>query len=70
MRLPMRLLTTEEAARGLGVHPRTIRKLAAAGRLTNRGKPRRMRFDVEDVRDLWWQRQTAEMLNAEDTPMP
>jgi hypothetical protein len=46
------LIDTEAAAAALGLHPRTIRKLAAKGTLTNRGEPRRMAFDLDELTDL------------------
>lgn len=45
----MKHIDTEAAAVMLGVHPRTVRKMVAAGTLTNHGTTRRIRLDVDQV---------------------
>ena len=48
----MRLIDTDAAAVALGCTSRHVRRLVLDGDLTNRGTPRRIRLDVDDVYDL------------------
>lgn len=45
----MRLIDSETAARALGVTARTVRRWVTSGVLPNRGTPRAILVDLEDV---------------------
>lgn len=51
-RLPARLLTVDEAARELGLHPETVRKMCRNGALSHRRVGRALRIDIDASRPL------------------
>lgn len=48
----MTLLDTEAAAKALGVTPRRIRQMVAEGKLTRHGTTRRLKVDLQELRDF------------------